>query len=300
MYAVVRVLVALLAAAAAVAVQAAPITYTITTTATGTLGSSPFTNASITVTLTGDTTAVIPYSGIAGSLLNHGAAVVNIAGLGSATLTGSIVALSTNTGLYQGQSLVVIAQEDSGHPPDTSVTGIVGIAGPTFLGYNLQTPLGPLSGAGGVANNGPTDAVFPTNRGTLSFAAGQSFTGNSTFTAALTAAITPVAGVWWNKNEPGSGLGLDYENGTLIAEVYSYLPGGASQWYLAAGPVTNNVFTATLDKYMGGQCISCAYVNPGPPVGNDGTITITFTSATTANVDLPGGRHIQIQRYFQP
>ena len=33
-------------------------------------------------------------------------------------------------------------------------------------------------------------------------------------------------GVWWNKNESGSGLGLDYGNGTLIAEVYSYVAGG--------------------------------------------------------------------------
>jgi len=31
----------------------------------------------------------------------------------------------------------------------------------------------------------------------------------------------------------------------------------------------------------------------------DGTITITFTSATTATADLPGGRHIQIERFFQ-
>jgi hypothetical protein len=28
-------------------------------------------------------------------------------------------------------------------------------------------------------------------------------------------------------------------------------------------------------------------------------ITITFTSPTTAIVDLPGGRHFQIQRFFQ-
>ena len=109
----------------------------------------------------------------------------------------------------------------------------------------------------------------------------------------------PVPGAWLNPSESGSGFGLDYENGTLIVEVYSYLSGGASQWYLAAGPVNNHVFTGTLDKYAGGQCISCAYVAPGPPVGNDGTITITFTSSTTATVDLPGNRHIQIQRFFQ-
>ena len=61
----------------------------------------------------------------------------------------------------------------------------------------------------------------------------------------------------------------------------------------------NNVFTATLAKYAGGQCISCAYVAPTLS-GDDGTITITFTSSTTATVDFSGGRHIQIQRYFQP
>ncbi len=116
--------------------------------------------------------------------------------------------------------------------------------------------------------------------------------------APVAGAFIPVPGVWWNKNEPGSGFGLDYENGTLIAEVYSYLAGGASQWYLAAGPLTNNVFTATLDKYTGGQCVSCAYKAPALS-GNDGTITITFTSATTATADLPGGRHIQIERFFQ-
>ena len=79
------------------------------------------------------------------------------------------------------------------------------------------------------------------------------------------APIVPLPGVWLNPAESGSGFGLDYKDGTLIVEAYSYLPAGGSQWYLAAGPVVNNVFTATLDKYTGGQCISCAYVAPGPP-----------------------------------
>ena len=112
-------------------------------------------------------------------------------------------------------------------------------------------------------------------------------------------AITPVGGVWWNPNESGSGYGIDFQNGVLLVQIYSYLAGGPAQWYLAAGAVTNNVFTATLDKYTGGQCISCAY--QGPTIaGNDGQTTFTFTSPTTANVTLPGGRQIQIQRYFQP
>ncbi len=146
----------------------------------------------------------------------------------------------------------------------------------------------------------PTDGTHAINRnGVMIQNLATNFAGQSaSVTAGAPAAIIPVAGVWWNPNESGSGLGLDYQNGTLLVEVYSYLAGGAAQWYLAAGSITNNAFTATLDKYTGGQCISCAYVAPAL-VGNDGQITITFTSPTTATADLPGGRHIQIQRFFQ-
>ena len=149
----------------------------------------------------------------------------------------------------------------------TSVAGFVGVAS---IGYVVR-------GANGGSSN---QATITVNVGT-------------------TPQIAPVPGVWWNKDESGSGFGLDYANGTLIVEAYSYLAGGASQWYLAAGPVINNTFTATLDKYTGGQCISCAYQAPALS-GNDGPISITFTSPTTATVDLPGGRHIEIERYFQP
>jgi hypothetical protein len=148
----------------------------------------------------------------------------------------------------------------------------------------------------------PTDGVTAINRnGTMVQNLATNFAGQS---ASVTAAppppanIVPVAGAYYDPNESGSGFGIDYQNGTLIVEVYSYLQSGAAQWYLSAGPVVNNVYTGTLDKYTGGQCISCAFVAP-TLVGNDGMITITFTSPTTATVDLPGGRHFQIQRFFQ-
>jgi len=112
-------------------------------------------------------------------------------------------------------------------------------------------------------------------------------------------ASAPIAGVWWDPNESGSGYALDYQNGILIVQIYSYLAEGVPQWYLGAGNLTDNVFQATLDKYTGGQCISCTYQAP-VLVGSDGNIILTFTSPTTATADLPGGRHIQIERYFQP
>ena len=111
--------------------------------------------------------------------------------------------------------------------------------------------------------------------------------------------ITPTAGVWWNPDESGTGYALDYQNGVLLVQIYSYQPGGQPQWYLAAGGVNANVFTATLDRYNGGQCISCSYT-PATFSGIEGSISITFTSPTTAHVALPGGRQIQIQRYFAP
>jgi hypothetical protein len=79
----------------------------------------------------------------------------------------------------------------------------------------------------------------------------------------------------------------------LVVTVYSYTASGLPIWYLAFGPVTNNTFTSTLDKFQNGQCISCAYRLPVIN-GNDGTISITFTSSTSAMMTLPGGRNFQI------
>ena len=106
---------------------------------------------------------------------------------------------------------------------------------------------------------------------------------------------TPQPGLWWNPNESGSGYAIDFKNGTLVVTVYSYKPNGDPQWYVAAGALNGTTFTATLDKYSAGQCISCAYAGRPSPSGNDGTITIEFTSSTSATVNLPGGRVTQIQ-----
>jgi hypothetical protein len=150
----------------------------------------------------------------------------------------------------------------------------------------------------------PTDGVHAINRnGDRVQNLATNFAGENASVAVAAgpaAPIVPVGGIYYDPNEPGSGFGLDYQNGTLIVQVYWYVQSGAAQWYLSAGPIVNNVYTGTLDKYANGQCISCAYQDPGAPVGNDGTIAIAFTSPTNANVTLPGGRQIRIQRFFQP
>jgi sugar lactone lactonase YvrE len=109
----------------------------------------------------------------------------------------------------------------------------------------------------------------------------------------ITTGAAPQAGLWWNPAESGTGYSLDYKHGVLVVTVYSYTVSGSPIWYLASGPVTNNRFTSTLDKYQNGQCVSCAY-RPPTINGNDGTISITFTSSTSAMMTLPGGRNFQI------
>ena len=109
--------------------------------------------------------------------------------------------------------------------------------------------------------------------------------------------ITPAVGLWWNPSESGTGYNIDVKHGILVLTVYSFKTNGDSEWYIATGALTNGGrnFSGVLDKARGGQCISCPY--SGPPVGNgnDGPVTISFTSPTAATMTLPGGRVINIE-----
>jgi len=109
--------------------------------------------------------------------------------------------------------------------------------------------------------------------------------------ASAASAFQPRTGFWWNPAESGRGFNMDIQDGVLVVTVYAYQAGGAAQWYLASGVLTNagRGFTGTLDRYQGGQCIACSYGEPPVLVGNDGVIVINFTSETAATVILPGG-----------
>src|SRR6185437_5579779 len=143
--------------------SAEPSTYTLTTTAIGTLGASTFTDASVTVTLTGNTSNIaFGPSPLNVFLVNPGSATINISGLGTSTFTDSIEILSSfDTLVFGGKSAVVIAQLDN--PAGTSVSGIAVEEGTAFFGYSLQGPFGPISGTGGAAS-GPAN-IFLTSAG---------------------------------------------------------------------------------------------------------------------------------------
>ena len=92
--------------------KADSITYSLTTTASGTLGTTPFTNALITMTLVGDTSNIfagnlIGGSAYVGTLGEFGSGTVIISGIGAATLSDPAFILSTftNTSVFGGSGV---------------------------------------------------------------------------------------------------------------------------------------------------------------------------------------------------
>ena len=124
----------------------------------------------------------------------------------------------------------------------------------------------------------------------------QSF-GSSAAGTAPASAFAPTVGLWWNPAEPGTGYSIDIKHGVLVATVFSYKANGDAEWYLASGPLSadGKSFVGTLDKYQGGQCIFCAFNRSPTKIGNDGIVSIQFSSPTSASLTLPGGRVVPIQ-----
>ena len=111
--------------------------------------------------------------------------------------------------------------------------------------------------------------------------------------------FVPVTGLWYNPEESGSGYNIQVRHGVLVLIMYSYEADGDPIWYLMSGPLTENgtKLTATLDKYRNGQCAGCPYEGFPDAAGNDGPITIQFTSPTDAFISFPSGRFVHIEPY---
>ena len=285
----------------AIPAKAVGVDYRMVQMASGTLGGKFFTNVPVSVDFFADTASVFahPVGGNTNGAAVGGTVQVTVPGIGVAVVTTSALMFSSVTSSQSFGQVPFLDIEVSENPPpaslqDLSFKTMAFASGTSLLNYDLRTAfavtavpasIGYLPGS--VIHTSLGDLTFsalannrPTNLGTFSAAIGQ---------------VEPQAGLWWNPAESGSGYALDYKHGVLVVTTYSYKADGSAQWYLTSGPVVNNVFTATLDKYTNGQCISCSYT--GRPSGgtNDGSMTITFANETSATVKLPGGRVFQIQ-----
>jgi hypothetical protein len=156
--------------------RAVPIFYTESVTGSGTLGSSTFTNALVTMTFSGVTANVVnPSSGIFQNQVGTG--TFSVAGLGSGTFTDQIGAVVNQSSPGGGLS------------DFTTDRLMLWTLDAAFTTYNLTTSFGPISDT---AEINPVGTVFATSLGNLGFT---SVSGNSTFTASTSAVPEPAGAV---------------------------------------------------------------------------------------------------------
>jgi hypothetical protein len=135
----------------------APITYTFSGTATGTLGSTPFTTAEVTIHTGGDTSTVGALSFGSTYCNDLTNAIVTVSGVGTAAITDQLLNFDNPLTQALGLTLGTCA---------SPINDWLDIANPQFATYDLRGPIGP------VISIGSTTTLFRpinTNRGLLYF-----------------------------------------------------------------------------------------------------------------------------------
>jgi hypothetical protein len=158
-------------------VHAGQITYSEMATASGTLGANAFTDALVTVTLTGDSANVVLDPSGLGFVNKIGTFMVKVAGVGTATFTDSGLFVFDNPKVVPIPAVAGFSDLTVGRP-------ILGTVDSAFRSYDLTTaPFGPVTSSLIIA----PDATFPTTLGGLNITQA----GESTFLAVATPLNVP-------------------------------------------------------------------------------------------------------------
>lgn len=106
-------------------------------------------------------------------------------------------------------------------------------------------------------------------------------------TPAFALQLLPDGGRWVNPNEPGRNFNIEIQDNqlTLVTQLYE---NGVTAWFFAQGTMDSDYFYGTLQRYVGGQCMTCSYTAP-TMAGTVGDVEIWFTSPQTATLSWPGG-----------
>ncbi len=127
----------------------APITYVFSGPATGTLGSTPFTNAQVTVTGTADTANIV-HIDVATPCVNLAGVTIAIAGVGTTTATGPNFLFDFQAGTggwgFENGTCTALGQT------------WIGVNNAQAATYGLATSIGPTTGTQDFANSTPTAA----------------------------------------------------------------------------------------------------------------------------------------------
>jgi len=175
--------------------NATPISFGFSGTGSGIIGGKPFTNALVVYTGTADTDDVLTLSPIVGFTayaVGLDTLTVNIAGIGTATITdpskilGIPQAIIDPDGDIPALPGLLLLRGDNPSDLDSG-TGMAAIFGNALAGYDLKTSIGPITDVGGVGfpvNCAPgSDPCIGTSRGLLSFTTNILLDSSATFAA---------------------------------------------------------------------------------------------------------------------
>jgi hypothetical protein len=107
----------------------------------------------------------------------------------------------------------------------------------------------------------------------------------------------PQPGMWWSPSESGRGYSLDPQGDLMVVTTFGYDDSGRMQWYYSPGNLSAGGYhwSGPMLKFDFGQPLNGGFIAP-TLMGNDGTLTMDFTSRVTGTVTFPNGRRVAIQR----
>lgn len=108
----------------------------------------------------------------------------------------------------------------------------------------------------------------------------------------------PENGWWWNPAEDGRGYSIEIQGNTMFMVGYMYDDIGNPVWYISSGSLANvATYPGVWQLVANGQALNAPYRAPIVINPNVGNLTVSFTSTRTANLTLPTGRVIPLQRF---
>ena len=108
---------------------------------------------------------------------------------------------------------------------------------------------------------------------------------------------SPEPGFWWSTAEVGLGFALEVQNGYLVMAGFIYDELGKPTWHLTAGRMSSiSDYSGSWKQYANGQTLAGQYRPATILKPNTGMVSVNFTSTSTAQLTLPNGRVIKIER----
>lgn len=102
--------------------------------------------------------------------------------------------------------------------------------------------------------------------------------------------LQPEDGWYFNPQEPGYGLNLELQGGTLLVALFIYRADGSAVWYNAFGPfdAAAGQFSGDLVAFSGGPCLTCGYTLANPQAKRPGTISLSVRDPAHIEVTVEG------------